>query len=456
MTSLKKWSHVISLYRHENRNILSFLAMTRIIISLLFGLFFCTNLSAEVYSTDATLVSQDGNIITVRSSAVADKKKDAALLAAKSAFHTLFHAGIEGVKDGTPMVAVERNDYDYRFFSESRYINYITSEVKTVGDKKVGNKVRVTVQLSINVKSLIADLQHNNMSISPSWGVASAKKSTSALNPTIVIVPGLKASKGSDFQAMLEAIDASEAKKYALDKMTGEFTKKGYKTRNFVSQLRNSKKDEMMRTESQSDINTMIVQQLPGDIIVTVDAAVVTDANNQMECQLSISAVESQTNGNLASATFPSGKYYKGNVSESELVDYAFKKINTDFFNQIKTSFEAMVSQGREVYVDMTISNSIDDWDFDQDSPSTGDNFKDVLDEWLRSHAQNSVYDMSNNTDKYIHMTVNIPLWNVERGRSYTLSNFSSDLKKFLKTQLGDGYKASVTAQGQKLEIMIQ
>ena len=64
------------------------------------------------------------------------------------------------------MVAVERNDYDYRFFSESRYINYITSEVKTVGDKKVGNKVRVTVQLSINVKSLIADLQHNNMSIS--------------------------------------------------------------------------------------------------------------------------------------------------------------------------------------------------------------------------------------------------------------------------------------------------
>ena len=402
------------------------------------------------------MVSQDGNIITVRSSAVADKKKDAALLAAKSAFHTLFHAGIEGVKDGTPMVAVERNDYDYRFFSESRYINYITSEVKTVGDKKVGNKVRVTVQLSINVKSLIADLQHNNMSISPSWVVASAKKSTSALNPTIVIVPGLKASKGYDFQAMLEAIDASEAKKYALDKMTGEFTKKGYKTRNFVSQLRNSKKDEMMRTQSQSDINTMIVQQLPGDIIVTVDAAVVTDANNQMECQLSISAVESQTNGNLASATFPSGKYYKGNVSESELVDYAFKKIKADFFNQIKTSFEAMVSQGREVYVDMTISNSIDDWDFDQDSPSTGDNFKDVLDEWLRSHAQNSVYDMSNNTDKYIHMTLNIPLWNVERGRSYTLSNFSSDLKKFLKTQLGDGYKASVTAQGQKLEIMIQ
>ena len=181
-----------------------------------------------------------------------------------------------------------------------------------------------------------------------------------------------------------------------------------------------------------------------------------TDANNQMECQVSVNAVESQTNGNLASATFPSGKYYKGQISESELVDYAIKTIKADFFTQIRSSFEAMVSQGREVYVDMTISNSIDDWDFDQDSPFTGDNFKDTLDEWLRSHAQNSVYDTSNSTDKYIHMTVNIPLWNAERGRSYTLSNFGSDLRKFLKEQLGDAYKASVTAQGQKLEIQIQ
>ncbi len=430
--------------------------MTRKILFLLSGFLFCICISAENYSTDVTLVSQDGTNVTVRSSAVADKKKDASLLAAKSAFHTLFHVGIEGVKDGSPMIAVERSDYDYRFFSESRYINHITSEVKNIDSQKVGDKVRVTVQLSINLKSLIADLQHNGMSMSPSWGVSSIKKSTSALNPTIVIVPGLKSSEGSDFQAMVEAIDKSEAKKYAIDKMAGEFTKNGYKTRNFVSQLRNSKKDEMLRTNSQSDINTKIVQQLPGDIIVTVDVEIKTDANNQVECSVSVNAVESQTNGNLAVATFPSGKYYKGSMGVSELVDYAIKKIQSDFFSQIRTSFEAMVSQGREVYIDMTISNSVDDWDFDQNSPSTGDIFKDALDEWLRGHAQNSVYDMSNSTDKYIHMTVNIPIWNMERGRSYTLSNFGSDLRKFLKSQLGDSYKASVTAQGQKLEIMIQ
>ena len=115
-----------------------------------------------------------------------------------------------------------------------------------------------------------------------------------------------------------------------------------------------------------------------------------------------------------------------------------------------------MVTNGREVYVDMTLSNAIDDWDFEQDSPETGDNFKDALDEWLRNNAQGGVYDMSNNTDKFIHVTLNVPIWNHERNRSYTLPNFASDIKKFFKAQLGDSYKASVTAQGQKLEIIIE
>lgn len=429
--------------------------MKHLLITFVGALMCFTNALAQTLSTDATLVAKDGNVITLRASATADKKKDAALLATKSAFNTLFHSGIEGVKDGSPLIAVERNDYDYRFFSESRYINYIAKEVKTVDDCKVGKKIKVTVQVAINLKPLIADLQHNNMAISPSWGESGKKKSTAALNPTIVIVPTIKTCEGSDFDAMQKSVENNIAKKYALDKITGEFTRRGYKTRNFVSMLQNSKKDELLRTKSQSDVNTQIVQQLPGDIVITVGADVTTDDQNQVECQLSITAVENQTNGNLAAATFPSGKYYKG-VGEAELVDYALKKIKSDFFDQIRTSFEAMVTNGREVYVDMTLSNAIDDWDFEQDSPETGDNFKDALDEWLRNNAQGGVYDMSNNTDKFIHVTLNVPIWNHERNRSYTLSNFASDIKKFFKAQLGDSYKASVTAQGQKLEIIIE
>lgn len=212
----------------------------------------------------------------------------------------------------------------------------------------------------------------------------------------------------------------------------------------------------MMRMGSKSDLKTKIVQQLPGDIVVKVDAKVLADNQNHIECNLNLSAVENQTNGNLAAATFPSGKYYKGSTGNTELVEYSMKKITADFFEQIKSSFEKMVADGREIYIDLTLSQSISDWDFDQDSPESGNNFKDALDDWLREHAQQSVYDMSNSTDKFVHIALNIPLWNAERGRSYTISNFSSDLRKFFRTQFGDNYKATITAQGQKLEIVIE
>ena len=105
----------------------------------------------------------------------------------------------------------------------------------------------------------------------------------------------------------------------------------------------------------------------------------------------------------------------------------------------------------------MTLAQTVTDWDFDQEAPyGDGNYFKDALDEWLNEHAQQSVYDMGNSTDKYIHIRLNVPLWDMERNRSYKLSNFNSDLKKFLRSQLGEDYGVSVTAMGQRLEVRIE
>ena len=163
--------------------------MRKVFAAILF-LLVSTVAVAQNFSTDAKVVAQDGNTVTVRASGTAEKKKDAQQQAIKSAFHTLFHVGVGGVKDGTPMMAVERKDYDYRFYSESRFVNFITTEVKNVEDHKVGKNVRVTVQFTIDLKSLIADIQLNKIPVSPSWGVADRQTaSTTALKPTTVIVP---------------------------------------------------------------------------------------------------------------------------------------------------------------------------------------------------------------------------------------------------------------------------
>ena len=111
---------------------------------LLITLWYSLSLQAQNYSADVSLVQQDGQSVTLRATAIADKKKEAADLAARSAFHALLHTGIEGVRNGMPMIAVERNDYDYRFFTELRYLNYIRGEVEDVSDSKIGGKRRVS------------------------------------------------------------------------------------------------------------------------------------------------------------------------------------------------------------------------------------------------------------------------------------------------------------------------
>lgn len=413
----------------------------------------CTVLCAQNYSTDVTLVEGDGNSVTLEATGVADKKKDATLMAAKSAFHTLFHVGVPGLKNGVPMVSVERKDYDYRFFSESRYISYLSGEIMTIDTEKIGGKYRVKARVTVLLKSLLADLSRNNMTVSPGWSDAKAVNATAALNPTIVVVPYMRG-ENTDFEAMRREVNSRPSVKTIIGQLTGEFGKHGYKTRDFITQLQNSKTNSVLTLGTQSDAKTKIVQMIPGDIVVSVDVLVNTNANGNSECQLNISAVEKQTSGNLASMSFASGQYMT--TDTVRLASYALGKISKDFFTGLQSSFEDMVKKGREIMIDMTLSQTVTDWDFDSETPNGAGYFKDVFDEWLRGHSYQGVYDMGMSTDKYIHATVNIPLWNMEKNRSYSLSNFGSDVKKFFREQLGDSYKASVTAMGQKLAVTIE
>ena len=290
------------------------------------------------------------------------------------------------------------------------------------------------------------------MVVSPGWVDTKKASATAALNPTIVVVPLVEG--GGDFEDMRTLVENSPVVEYAVNKLAAEFSRRGYKTRDFLTQLQNSKNTSLLRQGTQTDLATMMVQNLPGDIVVTVDVEVTTDDRKRSECSLNVKAVEQQTEGGLASATFLSGQYMT--TDSLRLADYAVKKVRDDFFADLKKAFEAMVAKGREVYVDMTLAQSVMDWDFDQQAPYGEDYFKDALDEWLNEHAQQSVYDMGNSTDKYIHIRLNVPLWDMERNRSYKLSNFNSDLKKFLRAQFGEDYEVSVTAMGQRLEVRIE
>ena len=427
--------------------------MTRRYILLTIAIVLCVVLRAQNYSTNVTLVEENGNNVTLEATAIADKKKEASELAVKSAFHTLFHCGVEGLKNSIPLVTQERKDYDYRFFNESRYINYMSGGIAEISNDKVGGKARVKVRVTIQLKSLMADLERNKLVLSPGWSDAKAVNATAALNPTIVIVPNVRSGE-ADFNAMRNELNARPSLKIVIEKLAGEFGKNGYKTRDFVTQLQNSKINQILTLDTQSDEKTKVAQMIPGDIVVTVDVMVNTKDKKSSECLVTIKAVENQTNGNLASAAYTSGLYMT--TDTVQLADYALKKISKEFFTGLNKAFEDMVKKGHEIVLDLALSQSVSDWDFEQEAPGGSDYFKDALDEWLRAHSFQGRYDISTSTDKYIHATVNIPLWNVEKNRSYTISNFGSDVKKFLREQLGDMYKPTVTALGQKLVVTVE
>lgn len=409
---------------------------------------------AQAFSDDVTFESEAGAEVTLTASAAADKKKDAQLLAAQSAFNALMHSGVEGFKSGVPMMARENKSYDYRFFSESRYLNFITSDIQPVAERKVGGKTRATVRLTIRWKTLAADITRGGGALNPGWSDAKAARATSALRPTLCVVPDTHGA-GSDARAMLDAMEKDPALKHAVAKLTEEFTRRGYKTKNLAAQLRAANNNTMLRdaADTQSDVATAITQNLMADIIVTASLDVTTNGNRG-ECSLSLAAVEAQTQGNLANKAFASGQYMT--TDGITLTDYAIKKVSDDFFAQLKAAFEKMVAEGREVAVEFNLAGSVDGWDFAMEAPATGTDFKEALDDWAREHAFQAIYNMDTSTEKYIKLTMNVPLWDAEKGRSYNLSNFGADLKKFLRAQLGDEYAPSFVAMGQGIVITIK
>ncbi len=353
------------------------------------------------------------------------------------------------------MIATRRTDYDYRFFNEKRYLHYLEDNPKPE-TKKINGIKRVRTVVVINLKGLKAELIRNALTLNPAW-VDSREPNptgTGAYNPSVVVVPMMKASEGNGFVQMRAKMESSPFIRYVVNNVSKSFLQNDYKTRDFITMIENGTIDNLIRQGTQTDTETMIVQQLPGDIVVTVDTDTKINAgNNSGRVTLNIRAIEKQTGVQMIIRQFV-GEYYS--TDSTYLAQLAITEMNPGFFAEIKESFEKVVQNGRNVVLHLTLSETLTDWDFDQDSPVTGDYFKDALDEWLRSNSFQGKYDMSNNTDKYISISIHVPLWNNKRNRTYTLSNFQSDLRKFFKSQLGEYYKASITAMGQKCSIVIE
>ncbi|MDE6157361.1 MAG: hypothetical protein K2F78_04360 [Muribaculaceae bacterium] len=161
--------------------------MKKHLVMFLLGMLLCIPVSAQNFSDNVSLEGSEGDIVAIKASASHEKKKEAEILAMKSAFNAILHSGVEGLKNGQPMIVGDSKAYDYRFFHENRYIQYMSQEPKKLNNDKIKGNNLTTVVVYINLKGLKAELLRNKLPLSPAWADAKAANATAALNPTCLL-----------------------------------------------------------------------------------------------------------------------------------------------------------------------------------------------------------------------------------------------------------------------------
>lgn len=414
-------------------------------------------ISAFAFPTTADVKVENisGGEVTLISSASAQKAKEAESLAVEQAFYALLHQGVEGLHGGQPMLAGDAKTFEYSFYKEAKHLNFLAGNPVKLDEVKIGDRRKVRVSVTIEYEKLLRTLRDNKQLISPAWSdnkQAAAGPVPAGVNPTIVVVPYVKGDDRS-FSAMKHLVDNSPATRHAVGAVASMFSDRGFKTRDFIARLDNANTSDILRDGTQTDARTAVTQELPGDIVVYVDYTMSYPGGRRGACTVNIKAVEQMTEGELATAQYASGEYMI--TDSTTLINHALQKAEKGFFDKLTNAFNRMVETGREMRVEMTLDENVTDWDFDTECPETGDDFRDALEEWLRT-VSTSTPDLSVGTSKSLPFNLNIPLWDKDKNRSYTINNFRSSLRKFIKAQLGDSYKVNVTNMGQKLFIVIE
>lgn len=193
---------------------------------------------------------------------------------------------------------LQNPDYDRRFFDENRYSVFVKDYTVTEGPEKQGKQYRCTVEMTILFDALQKDLNRNK--VQTNLGMAVGTPNSQVSLPTVTVVPYTR--EDEDIRAIL---DHNQMLSYAVSKMTSEFSSRGYKTKDFLAQLKRAKRNDVLTAGTQSDAVTKMIQNMGADIIVTAKVMTTTDTRRQSEVSLELTATEFQTAGNLAKRHFP-------------------------------------------------------------------------------------------------------------------------------------------------------
>lgn len=244
---------------------------------------------AGKYSTDVQVVSVSSvkNTVTLRCSGLGDNKKEALVMAQKSALYTLLHVGVEGVNNGQPLWAIVDEDYDRRMFEEDRYATVVANCQDLGKYTKENGRVRAEVEATFYLQPLMK-----------AAGVVGANVGTVARTnlPSITIVPFVRQDENQ-----MEVLEGNSMNRVAASSVEMMFSKRGYLTKNYKTMIQNLQNNDILLQGSQSEAVEKMLQNAGTDVKVLVRCNQSVGSTGIVTVTVEMTAVEAFTSTTLAS-----------------------------------------------------------------------------------------------------------------------------------------------------------
>lgn len=419
--------------------------MHKFILSLYTIIFSIPLVFANNYSRNVSFISDNGSVLTLKSTASSSEKKTAVEMAIKSAFDTYLFGGIEGVNDGKPILEeshrTENHDYFNRLYNDKRYTVFLKDYKEVEKPKKNSlGLYETTVIVGIYHKSLIRDL--NNSKVIKPEPVTVTEPARKTM-PTIMVVP-----YKTEYQTYKYVLENDFDKRIAVAKVQEEFDNQSINTIDFEAKYQAIARANQMEANSSSSFDDQVIRNSGADVYVTVDINK-NYGNNAPSVVLSIKAIHNATGTVLASETSKVTGY--ANSEFDNLCALAIQKVSKSFLDEVCTELNKIPQQGQTAAIYISIDGS-SYRSLDDEVGDSGYGISDYIRKWLKTYAENGVYHIQGKTaNSIIFDNIQIPTKD-EDGMSQDVADFAARLRIYLRKK---GINATDRIDGLSIYITI-
>ncbi|MBQ0103943.1 MAG: hypothetical protein KBS99_07220 [Prevotellaceae bacterium] len=245
------------------------------------------------------------------------------------------------------------------------------------------------------------------------------------VQPSIMVTPFVP--EGADIR---KSLDVSNEKRQVIAQISGAFADKGFPTKDFYANYKSISQNAAFEDDVQTDLKSQIIQSSGADIFVEADISInhQSDGNS---VRVVLKACEASTAKVLSSKIGDSGRFYTTDIGK--LGAKAVEKAMDGFLATMQQSFEDIVVNGRSIVVNVSF-DEISDFDTTSEVGESGDELRDVLEEWMEQNSFKNYYHIQGTTaKKMVFDDVRIPLKDPATGNNYNINKFSRSLANFFK-----------------------